>query len=194
MAFSEFDILPISYLRQHLFCSRIPWFKHVMNFEPPEQQWVLHGRKWHESQNPRNKRRVCRLIDEPLTKKTEVYVKSMVLGIHGYIDELILNNHECIVIEYKVDTAKPNLAQQVQLLGYAIAAEEFLGLKVKGGILLKGSAIKQYSINLNRQLKQQLLLTLGAMRENISSHRIPKTSAQSAKCDQCEYLRYCNDR
>jgi len=188
------SFVPISHIRQFLFCPRIPWFKEVMMFEPPEQGWVSQGKRWHEAQSPNNKRRLNRYLKGQQEHLTDAYVRSESLGVHGYIDELISNTTECVVVEYKVDTKKPTLAQKLQLMAYSIAAQETLSLEVVAGILLKGTARKQYKIDLNQSLKSDLLHTLVELRAVTGSHRMPKSSATESKCAQCEYLRYCNDR
>lgn len=193
MEFTE-DSIPISYVRQYLFCPRIPWYKHVMSFEPPEQGWVTQGKRWHEGQISKYKRRIHHDIEQPREHIIEAYVKSVKLGVHGFIDELIIGNDKCIVIEYKVDKGKPTLSQKLQLIAYAIAAEETYKIEVIRCVLLKGDAKKQYPIILTNALKLQLLNTLSQLRKVLGNHRLPYSSASYAKCDQCEYQRYCNDR
>ncbi|OOE44964.1 CRISPR-associated protein Cas4 [Salinivibrio kushneri] len=195
MILASFDeLIPISYLRQYLFCPRIPWYKAVMRFEPPEQGWVTQGKRWHESQNPRHRRRLCKHIPEPREHIVNAHVQALSLGIHGYIDELIFNEEKCVVVEYKVDKGKPTDAQKVQLYAYMLAAEQTYQRQVVAGVLLKGSANKQYTITLDDKIKNKCLTTLHAVRQTLSSHRMPHSSATESKCAQCEYLRYCNDR
>ncbi len=188
------DLIPISYIRQYLFFPRIPWYKYVMGLEPPAQAWVSQGKRWHEDQAPKNKRRIHHELGITKTHYVEAYVKSAKLGIHGFIDELIIGENKSIIIEYKIDTGKPTRAQKLQLIAYAIAAEETYEIEVIKCILLKGSAKKQYSIIKTQELKIDLLNTLAQLRKVLENQRLPHSSASSAKCDQCEYLRYCNDR
>lgn len=193
MAYFE-ESIPISHIRQYIFCPRIPWYKHVMSFEPPEQGWVTQGKRWHEAQNPRHRRRVNHDIPSPREHMIDAHVRSQTLGVHGLADEIVMNESKCVVIEYKVDKKKPTLAQKLQLLAYAISAEETYHREVVAAILLKGSANKQYRISLDHKLRLELSQTLHALRQTLSSYRLPFSSAEEAKCAQCEYLRYCNDR
>ncbi len=101
MPFFE-DLIAISDIRQYVFCPRIPWYKYVMNFTPPEQAWVTQGKRWHKEQETQYKRRVSRYIKYPVQYKANVYVQSISLNIHGYIDELITNDEQCVVVEYKI--------------------------------------------------------------------------------------------
>ncbi|MGR5302214.1 CRISPR-associated protein Cas4 [Vibrio alfacsensis] len=188
------ESIPISHIRQYLFCPRIPWFKHVMSFEPPEQGWVTQGKRWHQSQNPRHKRRLHHDIESPRECIIDAYVKSSTLGIHGLVDEIVMNAEKCVVIEYKVDKGKPTLAQKYQLIAYSLAAEETYQRDVVAAILLKGSANKQYRISVSNTEKINLINVLASMRKVLSCQRVPFSSASEAKCAQCEYLRYCNDR
>lgn len=186
--------IAISHLRQFLFCPRIPWFKQVMCFEPPEQGWVSQGKRWHQAQSPRHRRRVSRYLDGEVIHQTDVYVFSEVLGIHGYVDELISNGEQAVVIEYKVDKQKPSLAQKLQLIAYSVCVEESLNLEVVAAVLLKGEATKQYKVEVSTDSKAVLLQTLSKLQRVLASHRMPESSASEPQCNQCEYLRYCNDR
>ena len=193
MEFSE-NLIAISDIRQHIFCPRIPWYSRVMNFKPPEQGWVTQGRHWHAEQKTRHKRRVCNYLFGELTHNQEVYVQSTKLGIHGYVDEIINNSKQSVVIEYKVDSSKPTLAQKLQLAAYAIAAQEYLNFEVVAAVLFKGNANKQYQITLDEKLKIQLFQVIREIKTNLNCQRLPFSNASEAKCEQCEYLRYCNDR
>lgn len=190
----EAEYIPISFLRQFVFCPRIPWFKHVMAFEPPEQQWVTHGKGWHDMQKTLFKRRVAHDLTAPVEHQQNVYVRSQKLQLHGYVDEVIFSASGCAVIEYKVDYGKPQLGQRLQLLAYVEAVEETYLQTVVNAILLKGSARKQYKIAIDLPAREHLRQKLIELRQVLGSHRMPFSSASEDKCAQCEYLRYCNDR
>lgn len=190
----EPEYIPISFLRQFVFCPRVPWFKHVMAFEPPEQQWVTQGKDWHDAQRTLFKRRIAHDLSPPLEHQQNVYVRSCKLQLHGYVDEVIFSATGCAVIEYKVDLGKPQLGQKLQLLAYVEALEETYIQPVVNAILLKGSARKQYKIAIDLPARDLLHQKLAELRQVLGSHRMPYSSASEDKCAQCEYLRYCNDR
>lgn len=194
MQYSDNPSIPISYLRQYIFCARIPWYKAVMNFEPPEQQWVTQGKEWHSAQELLQKRRKVNLITEPYKRETNVFLSSTYLGLHGYADEIIFNDDQLLVIEYKIDKQRPVTSQKVQLAAYAMVAAEQFQCRSEYGVLLKGSSYKQYKINIDNELKLKVINTVRDIRTSFQSHLLPVSSAQYSQCEQCEYLRYCNDR
>lgn len=187
-------LIPISYLRQFCFCPRIPWFKTVMQFEPPEQAWVKQGKAWHNTQQQLHKKRVVSTIEPPFERKTDFYVKEANLGLHGYIDEISYNQDIGVVVEYKSDTQAPNKGQKLQLAAYAMAAASQLNIRVEHGVLLKGSGYKQFKVAMSNELKLEVIKISEKVRESMSKASLPTSSAQTAQCSQCEYLRYCNDR
>ncbi|MEP1553575.1 MAG: CRISPR-associated protein Cas4 [Paraglaciecola sp.] len=187
-------LIPISYLRQYRFCSRIPWYKTIMQFEPPEQAWVKQGKQWHSTQTQLHKKRLIKELAPPLKRKTNYYVRENSLGLHGYIDEISFNAKEGIVIEYKSDTQAPNKGQKLQLAAYAMAAEAYLGINIQQGVLLKGSGYKQFKLVISNTLKLEVIETTKKVRASMGKTSMPNSSAQAAQCIQCEYLRYCNDR
>lgn len=187
-------LIPISYLRQFSFCPRIPWFKTIMQFEPPEQAWVKQGKQWHSSQQQLHKKRIVPSLTAPFERKTDCYVRDRNLGVHGYIDEISFNQEQGIVVEYKSDTNAPNKGQKLQLAAYAIAASSYFNIRVEQGFLLKGSGYKQFKIEIGNDLKLEVIKTTEKVRACMSKASLPMSSAQAAQCSQCEYLRYCNDR
>ncbi len=191
--FNDVESLPISYLRQYKFCPRIPWYKHVSGVETPEQSWMLYGKKWHSEQENLQKRRLSYLKGE-VTRKTNFYVSSKHLKLHGYLDEIVFNDRQLVVIEYKLDKRAPTIGQKLQLCAYSLCAEEVLGLKSEYGVMLKGSAYKQRKISINKGLIDILKSNILELRKILKTPRLPISSASASKCAQCEYLRYCNDR
>jgi CRISPR-associated exonuclease Cas4 len=194
MQYSNEESIPINLIRQYLFCPRIPWFKYNLSIQPPEQSWMKAGEKYHNSQKTEYKRRFLNLIVEPYEKILNFQVESSILGIHGIVDEIIKNEIEFLVVEYKLDSRKPFKGQIFQALGYLYAAEETLKLKGKGAILIKGSAHKPYVINNTDILKVEFIKVLNNLKASLKRDSIPFSSADSNKCGQCEYLRHCNDR
>lgn len=187
-------LIPISYLRQYSFCARIPWYKTIMQFEPPEQAWVKQGKQWHSAQQQLHKKRQVKELTSPFKRITDCYVREDNLGLHGYIDEISFNAKEGIVVEYKSDTKAPNKGQKLQLTAYAMAAASYLNVSVEQGVLLKGSGYKQFKLLISSNLKLEVIETTQRVRESMSKASMPSSSAQAAQCSQCEYLRYCNDR
>lgn len=82
----------------------------------------------------------------------------------------------------------------MQLIGYVIAAEESVPQKVIAAVILKHSANKQFEIKIDDQIKDEFFKKLSQLHQVLKSPHLPHSDAQGAKCEQCEYLRYCNDR
>jgi CRISPR-associated exonuclease Cas4 len=165
-----------------------------MGFEPPEQAWVKEGKRWHTAQEQLYKQRLAQSLSHEVKRKTNCYVQDLSLGLHGYIDEFQYNQTDGVVVEYKSDNLKPNRAQILQLVAYAMAATNHLNVQVYYGILLKGNGFKQHKVNIESNLKLEVIKTVDTLRKNLKKTSLPNSSAQENKCIQCEYLRYCNDR
>lgn len=192
--FSEPEALPISYLRQYLFCPRIPWFKMVEAFEPPMPSWVEQGKRWHQQQPALQKKRVLQGLHMPSEHKPNAWLESRRYGFYGYADEVISNDQQAVVVEYKHDKRPPTAAQRLQLVAYLICLQEHYQNHEIWGVLYKGDGKKQYRVDIRAEDTERTIQVAQAIRTNSQSHLLPDSSAQAAQCDQCQYLRYCNDR
>ncbi len=191
---SDIESIPINLIRQHQFCPRIPWYKLVLKFDPPEQAWMIQGKQWHDKQHDLQKRRVSLYSSDNAIHHHEAWVHCPELGIHGQVDHLIEEQEYSIVIEYKIDSKTPTLGQKLQVIGYIFAARTTFDKPVKFGVILKGHKLKQHRIQMTPLLEDQFHNNLFAIKKNVQIGYLPDSSAEHAKCAQCEYLRYCNDR
>lgn len=140
------------------------------------------------------KKRQIKGLESPCEHQPNAYVASQRYGLYGYADEIIHNDKQLVVVEYKHDKRPPTAAQRLQLVAYQLCAEEAYPGREIWGVLYKGGGRKQHRVDVKDEDIQTVKRVIQAIRRNSDSHRLPDSSAQAAQCDQCEYLRYCNDR
>lgn len=194
-----YDSIPISLLRQYVFCPRIPYFVEIMGLKPEKPLWVEQGNQFHEWQrkNIFKNRKFSRLGFEKPSFRFDSLVRSKNLGIHGKIDCIIFdeeNEKKVVPVEFKYSRSKIRKNQIVQIVAYACCLEEELKTTVNKSLFVNkknGSAITLDITN-----KERLLLTrtIADLHESLEKNFMPQSSATSYQCDQCEYFNYCNDR
>jgi CRISPR-associated exonuclease Cas4 len=194
IVFSEPEAVPVSYVRQYLFCPRVPWFKMVEAFEPPMPSWVEQGKRWHQKQPELQKKRQIQGLQTPYQHQPDAWVESRRYGLYGYADEVLHNSRQAVAVEYKHDKRPPSTAQKLQLIAYLLCLREQYPQHEIWGILYKGGGKKQYRVEIRPDDIERIKQVVQAIRANSQNHLLPESSAQAAQCDQCEYLRYCNDR
>lgn len=195
MSSEMLDSLPISLVRQYIFCPRIPWFMQNLTSDFRHPLWVKQGSEHEE-------RRELLLGKRPLFKheklteyrqKFSVYVSNPTLGIHGKVDVVIETDNETIPVEVKMSDVRPQRGHILQLMGYALCLESH-GHSVRQGIIVFGKRQRRYMVEFTAELREEFLQILSRMRSIMGSSYLPHSSASLAKCLQCEYQNFCQDR
>lgn len=187
--------IPISYLRQHIFCPRIPYFQLVYANQVAEPGWVRQGTRFHEKQAAVFRRRTLKRFGlEEGTMRHAVSAREPRLGIHGKLDALIELPEEIIPLEFKLSGSKPAPNQINQLVAYGVALGRQYRKPCRRGFLVFGKKGRSFEVVFDRKMFQKMLLTIHAIRRNVYAGQLPHSNAGPAKCGQCEYINYCNDR
>lgn len=187
--------IPVSMIRQFVFCPRIPFFLEVAGVKQPIQLWVKQGVDYHQEISTLMKRRS--LTKFKLNNPKVHYapkLKSSTLNIHGIPDALLEDDQEIVPMEFKNRMPKLTKATMQQLMCYGLLAEEWFKKPFKKAFVLVGLSRKIYTITRTKQLETQTVTTLEALRKILDSGTLPDSSASYTQCGQCEFLKYCNDR
>ncbi|MCX8000231.1 MAG: CRISPR-associated protein Cas4 [Leptospiraceae bacterium] len=189
------DSLRIVELRQFAFCPRIPWYN-VNNFSPiPENSWMRQGEEYHLDREKLLKKRLLKrfkTLDHNIRYRVNVY--SVTYGIHGIVDALIETKDEIFPIEFKLQKGSFSKGIKNQILGYALCLEEMSQKKVSKGFIVSGRNAKVQEIFISEKEKLEIVETINKVKQIREMGLLPDSPASAAKCSQCEFLNYCNDR
>ena len=188
------ESVPVSLIRQYLFCPRIPW--HMRAGTPVASPlWVRQGVEHHQRQRRLTRpRKLKRLGLEDAERRFEVALESERLGLHGVVDLVLSTPGEVVPVEFKIQDAPPTRAIRLQLLAYGLLAEEAYNLPFERGLVIAGTRSRTYPVPGTDSLKEELFRYLASLRRDQASPVLPPSDAQENKCTQCEYLASCNDR
>lgn len=187
--------LPISLIRQHCFCPRIPFYVECLGLRVTDRVWQRQGVSHHQRQQMLNKRRLLSRYDLDAGElRHNLLVKHDGLGIHGICDAAIFTPTEIVPLEFKMQSAQPVAAHQLQLLAYGLALGAQYGVTVRRGFILYGERGKTQLVNFSEDLQQRLLRIIAEIKAIQQRAVLPYSSATSAQCGQCEYLNFCADR
>lgn len=190
--------IPISMLRQYIFCPRIPYFYLVRQITPAEKIWVRQGVDEHSRQCMLNKRRnLSRYgIDSEewtITHNHELYGEQV--SLHGICDAIISTPTEDVILEFKSTENLFNYAgSSVQLCAYALCYEEMSSRTIRRGFILYGKKGKCHEVNFNEILREKVIKTKDEILKMINTGTLPDSPAESNKCSQCEFFNFCSDR
>lgn len=187
--------VPISLLRQHIFCPRIPFFNEVKQINPGDRPWQSQGVTFHQRQSMLTKRRNLSRFglargEVQLSQK----LKSTQLQCHGICDSIILTDNEVAIIEFKLAGKKPTKGQMLQAAAYGMVAEQQYNRPCKRIFVLIGERGKTYHYPLNKGLRSKVVQALREVQFNLTQPILPHSAATEHQCGQCEYLNFCGDR
>lgn len=187
--------LPISLLRQHCFCPRIPYFQELLKLNPSRPAWVKQGAVLHKQQEKVFKHRTLKRFGLVQAKQEfNVFVNADELQLHGMVDSLLISSEEIYPIEFKLSGHKPAKGQILQLTAYAMVAEFQYNLPARKGFILFESKGKTHPIVFKTEYREQVVMVRDDILNNLEKSYLPDSSATPAQCTQCEYLNHCNDR
>ncbi|MCX7820193.1 MAG: CRISPR-associated protein Cas4 [Brevinematales bacterium] len=187
--------IPISLIRQHLFCPRIPYFILLGFGNPDKPVWVRQGGEIHkESASLFLRRSLSKFGLEKADKKFYVKVFSKKYGLIGEID-MVLNDGEFIYpVEFKTHGHKPEKSHILQLVAYGLCLEEETGLKFQIGFIAYRDENKVHRIEANEEHRTKVIRIAEEIKNNIERRIHPDTPATANQCVQCEWVNFCNDR
>lgn len=192
--------IPVSMLRQYVFCPRIPFFYLIRKISAKEPPWVETGIRFHERQIMLNKRRnLSRYAVGENGKATithNIRMKSGKLKMHGICDGILhdgLDND--YILEFKSQAMKTiNLGTAIQMTAYAMIHEEMTGKRIERGFLLSGERGKTLELIISESLRTKVTSIKEEILSIAESGLMPASPADERKCGQCEFLNFCGDR
>lgn len=191
----QFNI-PISMLRQYVFCPRIPYFFLIRQIAPSEKLWVKQGSSEHIRQILLSKRRSFEKykIKESSLRFT-VELKSSELGLHGICDAILENDEQAVIFEFKnTENISTNLGAKIQLAAYSLVYEHMTGKRINSCFILFGKKAKTFEVIIDKDLRETVFNILSEIHNTIEDTLLPLSSASENKCCQCEFFNFCADR
>lgn len=186
--------IPISLIRQHLFCPRIPFY--YLNYsqrEWPKPIWVSQGLQYEKVRIKLLKKKLFSGISNIQNVRFNVPVQSNKFGLTGKLDGLLELPTEIIPFEIKLNSIKPQKSHTLQLAAYALCLQE-MGYTVNQGLILTGKRLKRFSVFINEALLKEIKDVIEKIQKSVHNPFPPDSSATPAKCAQCEFYIQCLDR
>ncbi len=189
-------MIPISLIRQYIFCPRIVYYNLLTNIKPIYPRQVSLGNEYHTLQDRLSKNRKFKKLnikyDEFVLNK---YIENKDLNICGIVDLAFLSKDEVTPIEFKfINTKKPSYSHILQLYAYGLLLSKKYEKNFNQAIISYSNNMKIFKININDKIKNDFLKVLKEIEKIVKNDILPNSSADQYKCSQCEYLNFCDDR
>lgn len=188
--------IPISMLRQYVFCPRIPYYRFLLGQKNRSTLWMQQGEQFQlELEDLLKRRKLTRFGMAGARLEHGIQLESQNLSVHGIVDTLLINETHVVPLEIKLAGGPPVRGQKLQLLAYGLLAAENYHLKFEQGYFLFGKkASHVYVIDNDAGNKADLNRVVSGILEMMGTMTKPDSPASKAQCVQCEHGLECNDR
>lgn len=186
--------------KQYIYCPRLIYYHHCLPQIRPITYKMEAGIAAQDEEELRAARRSLRLYG--LTRgecETNVYLESETLGLKGQVDLVIktddnlLGEVEVIPVDYKLSGKETGVHFKLQLVAYGLLLQEQYGLPVRRGFLYSIPKRRAVEVDFTPTLCTRLSQALVEMKDITAREFMPPPTRQRAKCQVCEFRRFCND-
>jgi CRISPR-associated exonuclease Cas4 len=185
--------IPINIIREWCFCPRVVYYQELLKINAHKPLWVKQGEDSHSKISHLEKRRSFHRYGlDAATRHFNVSLKSNNYGFHGIADWILETDDQIYIVEYKINPNPNSLGHKLQIIAYAMLAEELYSKPCRISFLV--SQKKSYEIMITEDLKEKVLLTVANIQTMLINANKPNSSATNIQCIQCQYLNFCNDR
>ncbi len=176
----EDELVNVGDINQYLYCPRRYYY--ITYFDTIEMNYYLKdGQIKHESQSRRG------------GWVKEIYLRSDKLGLHGKIDVLEVKNFRGDSILTPIERKRGysyHENDEIQLAGYCMLLEEYLGNPVQMGYIYLFGNNERYAIEITDYHRRRVIQVVDAIRK-MSIDRIPDFNENRRKCEKCSTVQYC---
>lgn len=188
--------LRVTDLKQFAYCPRIAYYSYCLPLVRPTTYKMDASVELHDKAASDEMRRSLRAygLNEG-ERRFDVTLTSERLGLSGRIDMVIvLGQQEAIPVDYKLSRHSEARHFHQQLAAYAELIEENWQIAVQRGFLYLLPERRAEEVKLTSRMRAGLRGQVAAVQEVIRSQAMPEPTTARARCVNCEYRRFCNDR
>ncbi len=188
-------------LKQYSFCPRLIYYYYCLPNIRPVTYKMEAGLAAQEQEEVRQARRSLRPYGlKRGTCENNLYLESPTLELRGQVDMVIKTDDnraqalELIPVDYKLSSARRVGSHfKLQLLAYGLLLAEAYNLPAQRGFLYLIPRRRAIEVPFTRPLQTALKQALSQMKQIVFREQMPPPLRQRAKCEVCEFRRFCND-
>lgn len=186
-------LFTVTDLKQYDYCPRILYYHRCLPDIRPTVTKMEVAIRRHEDEPKRALRRTMHLEGmENAERRFDVPLVSTRLGLSGQVDELIWHDGAIVPVDYKL-ARKAQDHFKLQLMTYALLAEEHYQTQIKFGLLYLIQARKTVRVTFSSQLRRKVVESVAQMRRIAEMETMPAPPDSIRPCLECEFRRFCND-
>jgi CRISPR-associated exonuclease Cas4 len=193
-AHREDALLPVTELRQWIYCRRVVFYHLTMpgaGRATFKMQEGLRAQELFESLEMRRTLREYALTGAE--RQFGVWLTDAETGLSGKLDLLLRGEHTAAVVDFKLTSGGVEENHRMQLAGYAVLVEKVLGLPVETAFIFRIPDDKVFAVPVTAELREKVAESVTAIRKMRESQELPEPTPVRGRCVECEYANYCGD-
>ncbi len=187
-------------LKQYMYCPRLIFYFYCWPDVRPTTFKMEEGQAAQDTEEARAARRSLRAYGlRRGVIENNVYLESERLGLRGKVDVVIetddnpLGEVELIPVDYKYSTRRTDMHLKLQVLAYGLLLEEVRGKPSRRGFVYAILRRRATEVVFTADLRLRLEQAVKEMEEIVRREWMPPPVKARAKCQVCEFRRFCND-
>jgi len=187
-------------LKQYVYCARILYYLYCLPAIRPTTYKMEAGLEAGETEEAREVRRSLRPYGLRWgERQLDVFLSSERWGLRGRADLVIDTDdnpagaRELIPVDFKLSPGRLGDNIRLQLVGYGVMLEEAWAAPARRGFVYFIPARRAVEVPFTSELRMRFEIALAAMRDIVERERMPPTPRARARCQACEFRRFCND-
>jgi len=192
---SEELFLPVTAIKDFLFCPRITYFCYVRSLPRRLTPKMQMGKEEHKRIQELEGRRM--MAKYGLEKGRRIFLLKLFsprLKLSGILDLLIISNKRYFPVEFKFSSGKPQLDHKYQLAAYSLLLEDCFNCPVSMGYLYFHPKKEIFPIAISQGVKSYTKILLQKIWKLIVDESFPDGTRFLARCRDCEFRLFCGDR
>ncbi len=187
-------------LKQYAYCPRIVYYHHCLPNICPVTYKMEAGIEAGETEEMRELRRSLRPYGLRRGERhLDVSVTSERWGLNGRVDLVIDTDdnppgvRELIPVDFKLSPGRMGDNIRLQLVAYGVLLEEAWGAPARRGFVYFIPTRRAVEVSFTAELRAKFESALAEMRDIVERERMPFPTRLRARCQACEFRRFCND-
>jgi len=187
-------------LKQYTYCPRIVYYHHCLPAVRPVTYKMEAGAEAGATEEMRELRRSLRPYGLRRGERhLDVFLTSERWGLRGRADLVIDTDdnpsglRELIPVDFKLSPGRMGANLRLQLLAYGVILEETWGVPSRRGFVYFIPRRRAVEVPFTPELRARFEASLAVMRDIVEQERMPPPTRSRARCEACEFRRFCND-
>jgi CRISPR-associated exonuclease Cas4 len=181
-------------LKQYAYCPRITFYERCMPTIRPRTFSMDAGHDEHlEARQNARRRTFAQMGLEHGQREFDVDIIDLELGLRGKLDEVVTaENGEVIPVEYK-GAQKVAEHHRLQVTAYAVLLERARAVTITRAYVYLIPVRKARFITITAEDRQRFFESLESIQQMTTQEQMPAPTPIRARCQACEFKRFCND-